>query len=315
MSRLFETLIIAGATGLLLGSLAMAVGGSISVIEMTTNFRPHLLVVSVALFAAGAFVHRPAAFAAIAAALLLSPSTLPYLLTDPVSSSVAESEITVLQYNTLYTNEDIDAIAEEILDADADAVALHEMTPDRWTELQQLIGHVYPHQADGLEEPLAGIRKFGTILLSKTPLRPAETAVYPVAPIAAVAELNDREVLLVGLHPSPSRTDADMIATRHELLAVTQSLVENHDGPALIVTDLNITPTSPEYRGFIEGLDWPDARRTLGIAPTFPAGAGNPIGIAIDHVFASPEFVITDFTLGDGGGSDHRSLLATIATS
>ena len=312
VSRSFEILTLTGAAGLLFGSLAMVVGGSISLIEVTTNFRPHLLVVASGILAIGLIVHRPAALMALTAMLVLAPSTLPYLVTSGVTPSQTAPEIGVLQYNTLFSNNDVSAIAQEILDADADVVALHEMTSDRWVALQPLISTSYPHFVNGLDEPLSEIRFFGTVLLSKTPIRSAADPAYPVAPVAAVTEIHGHDVLAIGLHPSPSRTDREKIDTRHELLAVTQSLVSAHDGPALVITDLNITPTSPEYRDFIEGLDWPDTRRTLGIEPTFPAGVSNPFGIAIDHVFGSPDLTVTDYALGDGGGSDHRSLVATV---
>lgn len=313
MSRIFDILLLSGALGLLLLSLAMVVGGSFSVVEVFTNFRPHLLAVAVAVAAVSLFAHRPAALVAAVAALVLAPTALPYLITNDTGRFGDAPTITALQFNTLYQNEDVDAIAQEILDADADVVALHEMTHNRWGALQPLIDDTYPFHVSGLDEPLAEIRNFGSILLSKTPMRSIAEQSPDVAPVAAVTQLRGHEVLAVGLHPSPSRTDTAKIATRHELLAVTQHLVDAHEGPALIITDLNITPTSPEYRDFIEGLDWPDSRRALGIAPTFPAGQRNAVGIAIDHVFASPEFTVTDYTLGAGGGSDHRSLIATVA--
>ena len=305
-------LVVVGAVGLFIASLAMIVGGSVSVIEVTTNFRPHLLVLATGLSAVALVVHRPAAVAAFAAALIFLPSTLPYLVNEPVVTQPGAAEITALQFNTLYSNDDVAAIADVVLDANADVVALHEMTPDRWSELQPLVAASYPHFVNGLDEPLAEIRTFGTVLLSKTPLRSVTDEAPPIAPVAAVTEIHDQEILAIGLHPSPSRTDAEKIAARNTLLDATQSLADAHDGPALVIADLNITPTSPEYSEFLEELDWPDSRRTLGIAPTFPAGLGNPIGIAIDHVFASPEFVVTDFERGDDGGSDHVSLLATV---
>ena len=60
---------------------------------------------------------------ALTAMLVLAPSTLPYLVTSGVTPSQTAPEIGVLQYNTLYSNDDVSAIAAVILDADADVVA------------------------------------------------------------------------------------------------------------------------------------------------------------------------------------------------
>ena len=137
-------LVVVGAVGLFIASLAMIVGGSVSVIEVTTNFRPHLLVLATGLSAVALVVHRPAAVAAFAAALIFLPSTLPYLLNEQVVTQPGAAEITALQFNTLYSNDDVAAIADVVLDANADVVALHEMTPDRWSELHPLVAGSYP---------------------------------------------------------------------------------------------------------------------------------------------------------------------------
>jgi len=313
VTRILEIIVKFSATGLLIGAILMLVAGSFPVIEVTTNFRPHLLVIGVGVVIVAAWVSRPMASVAIVAVLALAPSTLPYLFGADIASAAAGSEeLTVLQYNTLYTNHDIDGIAEEILSSDADIVALHEMTNDRWNQLQPQISDVYPHQVSNGN--LRASRGFASVLLSRTPLRPVQD-VPDIAPVAATTTIDDRDVLAIALHPSPSRTESAKIDHRRDLLDATVDFVEQHGGPAIIITDLNIAPTSPDYQGFIDDLGWDDPRRSLGIAPTFPTGPLNPIGIAIDHVFASPELIVTNYELGDGGGSDHRSLVARLAAS
>ncbi len=97
-------------------------------------------------------------------------------------------------------------------------------------------------------------------------------------------------------------------------MAAAVSVVAAHDGPAIVITDLNISATSPEYAAFLDELGWSDPRRDLGIEPTFPStGWMAPFGVAIDHVLVSPELVVHRYELGAGGGSDHHSLVATIS--
>ncbi len=313
MSRILEISLAVAAGGLLVLSLLLFLGGSFSSVEAATNLRPHLLVVAVGVLGLAIIAHRPAAVLALLAAAALAPSTLPYLGSGGSSLSNNAQEIAVLQYNTLYLNDDVQAIADEVLQSDADVVALHEMTDARWRELAPLVVEQYPFHVSGLDEPLAEVRRFGSILLSRSELQPFSTGAPALAPIAAVTQLHGREVLAVALHPSPSRTDGEKIAQRRTLLEATRELVAAHEGPAVVITDLNITPTSPDYQRFIDDLGWVDPRRELGIAPTFPAGPLNRIGIAIDHVLTSPELVVAEYRLGDGGGSDHRSLIARVA--
>ena len=312
MSRMFEIVLALAAGGLFVVSILLFLGGSFSAIEVATNFRPHLLAVAVVVLVVAAVLHRPAVALSLAAIVALSPSTLPYLGSGDVAVSSDAPEITVLQYNTLYLNDDVRSIADEVLQSQADVVALHEMTDYRWQDLAPLIEEEYPFHVSGLDEPLAEVRRFASILLSRSPLQAFSTD-EGLAPIAAVTQLHGHDVLAVALHPSPSRTDGVRIAQRHTLLQATRELVVSHDGPALVITDLNIAPTSPEYQDFIAQLGWVDPRRDLGIAPTFPVGILNRVGIAIDHVLASRELSVTGYQLGDGGGSDHRSLIASVA--
>lgn len=315
MSRILEITTAFAAGGLLIGSIAMWLGGSISAIEAITNLRPHLLVTATVVAIVAIGVHRPSVLLAVGAIAVLLPSTLPYLVAGDVTSDAAAPAISVLQYNTFYLNEDTVAIADEVLDANADVVALHEMTTDRWQEIASLIEVEYPYHVSGLGTSLSESRRFASVLLSRSPLVEADTSSYDFAPVAATTMIHGQEVLAVALHPSPSRTDPALISQRLELLAVTEELTSAHDGPAIIITDLNITPTSPDYHQFIDDLQWPDPRREFGIGSTFPAGPFNPLGIAIDHVFASPDLRVVDYELGDGGGSDHRSLVARVEFS
>lgn len=281
-------------------------------IEVASNFRPHLLVAGATLAVVLVFVHRPAAALVVLGVVALAPSTLPYLFTSSVGEPAAGQQVVALQYNTLFSNDDAAAIAGVILDSEADVVALHEMTPNRWDELSPLVDAEYPHVVNGLTEAVAEVRGFGTVLVSRTPLEPVSAELPGISPVAAVTELHGQSVLVVGLHPSPSRTDPVKIATRRELLAATLALTSGHNGPALVITDLNIAPTSPEYGRFLRDLGWDDPRRSHGLAPTFPAGPLNRVGLAIDHVFASPDFQITGYERGGSGGSDHLSLSATM---
>ena len=66
----------------------------------------------------------------------------------------------MLQYNTLYTNDDIEGIAQEILNSEADVVAVHEMTEQRWSELAPMIAAHYPYNVHRLEHGSTDVRGF-----------------------------------------------------------------------------------------------------------------------------------------------------------
>jgi len=89
-------------------------------------------------------------------------------------------------------------------------------------------------------------------------------------------------------------------------------VIEQYGGPAIIIADLNIAPTSPKYHHFLDELGWVDPRRNVGIEGTYTLWGIPTMGLAIDHVFVSPELTVFTYDVGPSGGSDHRSLIATI---
>lgn len=298
-------------------SVLLLFGRSSSLIEIGTNFRPHFLVATLSLLAVGgALGGKRDLAAALVPVLILSMSTVPYWVGGPPPIPENAATARVMQFNLLYSNTDNAAILREILDADADIVALHELTTDHWDALELALRSEYPYSvATPVAQRGRESNGGGKAILSRTPLERVDLGPrYRSPPLVASIELHGQEVLAVALHPSPARTDEFLIEQRSEKMAAAVSAVAAHDGPAIVITDLNISPTSPEYSGFLNDLGWSDPRHDLGIEPTFPShGWLAPFGVAIDHVLVSPELTVHSYELGDGGGSDHHSLVATIS--
>lgn len=246
-------------------------------------------------------------------------AVLPYLTASVDEPAEEQIAATVLQYNILFWNDDLDAIATVVRDADADVVGLHELTKAQWDVLGPELSAEYPHQIalpSGLGPGKS--RGGGKAILSKTPLANVEVDFDLelegtfIPPLAATTEIDGQEVLAIALHPSPSRTGAKRIFERQEKLLVVRQLVDVYAGPAIIIADLNIAPTSPRYHSFLDSIGWDDPRKDVGIDPTYNLRGVPGIGLAIDHVLVSPDIDVLDYEVGPSGGSDHRSLLATI---
>lgn len=301
--------------------LTTKLDGRFPFFEMVTNFRPQFFLYSL-LFLVGLMLARlwREALAMGAFAFVLGIGVVPYLVASPEVPDDGQVAASVLQYNILFSNRDLDAITEVVLDADADIVGLHELTATQWEVLQISLGDAYPYQLALPGGPGSSYqsRGGGKALLSKTPLTNVpvsfdlELEGTFVPPLAATTEIDGEEVLAIALHPSPSRTGAKRIFERQAKLAAVRDVIESYDGPAIVIADLNIAPTSPKYHSFLDSLNWDDPRRTVGIEPTYTLWGLPTMGLAIDHIFVSPEFAVFDYEVGEPGGSDHRSLVATI---
>ncbi len=307
-------------TGFLIG-ITLKLDGRFPFFEMVSNFWPQFFLYSILILVALmlARLWREALVMGVFA-IVLGTSVVPYLTATPEPPADGDVAASILQYNILFSNNDVDAIAEVVLDADADVVGLHELTVVQWELLQVSLGDAYPHQLalPGGEGSGYSSRGGGKALLSKTPLTNVpvnfelEFDRTFIPPLAATTEVDGQEVLAVALHPSPSRTGAKRILERQDKLRVVREVIEAYGGPAIIITDLNIAPTSPKYHSFLESVGWDDPRRNVGIEGTYTLWGIPTMGLAIDHVFVSPDLTVYDYQVGPTGGSDHRSLVATV---
>ena len=284
-------------------------------LELPTNFRPQLLFGAVLLAALAAFVGtRRDMLLSLIPVALLAATVLPFYFGGPEPIAEGAEEIRVLQYNVLFSNNDHEGIVSEVISSGADIVAMHEVTGFQWDAVRTELLVEYPFV---LFSPTSGGEGPSQVMLSRTPIESVEVQTnYHSPPFAVTTELAGQEILAVALHTSPSRTNPALIEDRALEIAAAVDAVEQHDLPAIVITDLNVAPTSPEYGRLLKDLGWDDPRRGLGLSPTWsPAGTalGPLFGVAIDHVFASPDFTVHSYELGDGGGSDHKSLTATIS--
>jgi len=287
-----------------------------AVFELVANGRVYLFLGGVVMVLAALAARRGGialVAAVVAAANLLC--VIPYWMPSPDIGGEDTAVAQVLQYNIWFGNDDMEAVAERIVLADADVVALHELTDGQWEALEPLLVD-HPHR---LARPVSddiGQLGGGMAVLSKSPLR--EVAVDPSAdlperPLLAVeTAILGETVTIVGLHPHASRFSSAKVALRNAQISATVDLLNARGGPAIVLTDLNVTPTSPVYKDFIDDLGWRDPHKLVGWKATWPSPA-NFMGMPIDHVLVSNDFALHRYRIMDGAGSDHRALVAQIS--
>lgn len=255
------------------------------------------------------------ALVAAAVLLLVTASMVPFWTAsaDPLPDD--RETITVMHYNIFFGNDDFASIASHISASDADVVAVHELLPDQWDALEPLLVG-YPFR---IAEPLVetdGHPGGGMALLSKMPLDrvvvgPEMSPAHRVT-LVATTTVGGHTVQIVGLHPPASRTDSAKVAVRNAQIDGVARLATESNLPMIVLTDLNITPTSPVYRQFLDDTGWRDPHRIVGWQSTWPTWGG-PFGLPIDHVFVSNEFALHSYRTGDGAGSDHKSIVAVVS--
>ena len=122
-------------------------------------------------------------------------------------------------------------------------------------------------------------------------------------------DTNDACVRLVGLH-AIAPFGAHIAAQHDEQLAIAATLARAApQGQAIVAGDLNTTPWSPMFGRLLSDGGLRDA--ALGRSITATWMSRQPVvGLAIDHVLASPQIVVQHYDVGPDLGSDHLPVIA-----
>jgi endonuclease/exonuclease/phosphatase (EEP) superfamily protein YafD len=224
--------------------------------------------------------------------------------------------LTLLEANLYFENPEKPALVKTLLDADADVLALAEVT-QRWVSAFEDGGLLakYPYQI---------LRPFdragsGAALLSRIPFDQSETLrlQYRQVPSATVT-VGGRAVRVVAVHAqSPSSPGVvDKWASEIAWFAGLRS--ERGDGRMVLAGDYNATYWHAPFRTLLTG-GWRDAHHELGrgMDASWPDNGvlGTVLGpyTRLDHAVLSPGVVATALTELELPGSDHRGFVVTLA--
>jgi endonuclease/exonuclease/phosphatase (EEP) superfamily protein YafD len=237
--------------------------------------------------------------------------------------------LTVMTSNILGFNQQTDQVVASILSADADVVALQELSPQMAEVLQRDLLDEYPYQVLNPKEGVAGM---GAI--SRYPIKQTSRSLpgsWVGTPQVLDLSLEGKIVTLINFHAIPPGTPAPEVLNRTTPIREQQArdlvaLVESLPGPYILLGDLNSVSLSTAYATISERLV--DAWRAggWGLGHTFPGavsrGSSRPaIGgipvpmwlVRIDYIFHSEDWRTLDAWIGPWDGiSDHRPVVARL---
>lgn len=264
---------------------------------------------------------RVALAATLALVVLFLFVYLPYFLPRPAARAPDEGQtLRVMAYNmgpaSLTPQLAVDAVAG----ADADIVALQEVTPGTASLLRQKLSQRYAYSVLRPEEGDTGLLSRYPIVESEF-FRPA--GVGRRALLAALDVAGTRLHILV-VHPQPPvalRPGGGLIPAGTRFGPLEREIIDianraaSLPAPVIVAGDFNMSDQSQAY-AYLAGR-FGDAFRTAGwgLGFTFPdrdprsGRAVTPL-VRIDYVFASPGVRFERAATGCGTGSDHCFVLA-----
>lgn len=261
------------------------------------------------------------------------PAPTPATASQPATqAATAPAELTVMTYNILYANRDLNETAAVIRDGRADVVALQETNRASAAALRRELGRLYPsmrfHEAPG-----AG----GLALLAKQPLKDIRVLPPthgPFATLVATVAVNGRDVTIANVHLTPTApptrlTPEDLVGTFNgaEQLRAQEitDILKRLPGatPTVILGDLNgppgsIAPARLIESGYIDSFAAPAEQGENGPAEpddrsTWRGGwADQEVGLRVDYVFHSRHLTTAASRVVAEQASDHDAVVATL---
>lgn len=231
-----------------------------------------------------------------------------------------EPDLRVVSYNTFVGAPGEEHVLALVAQHEPDILLLQEVFPPRQAALERALADRYPTQVTVQSPGVGGVSVFSR---------------HPVVETRAILDATDRSrstelvvldvdgqhVQVVPVHlisPCPrcgagilERLELEGDVRRAEMGTVLAAL--DPDLPAIIGGDLNSTDRSEPYRRLTAG-GFRDPQREAGRGPGFTWPHGGPVGalLRIDWVLVRG-LVPVGATVGDGGPSDHRPVVADLA--
>lgn len=253
--------------------------------------------------------------AVVAVVVLIAPGWWAVTQFRPWSTAPAAGagwpRLRILDANVTWTNTRAAGIAREVARDHPDIVALQEVTPQ---DLAQLTATgVFARYRWRILVP--NPRSAGMALWSDRPLHAASEWVDAGHPeLRARLDVGGVEVSLLVVHTFiPIGLP---VAQWKQELAGIAAAAGHLSGPRIVVGDFNATWDMQEFQSILStGLHDVAVESGDGWKPTWSPRPGLPAIVTIDHVLVSRRVVPVSYRLGPNPGSEHRSLLVTLAVS
>ena len=213
----------------------------------------------------------------------------------------------VMSANVLYSNARVDAATATFAAADADVVALSEVTPEIAESIRTSEAAVrYPHR---IEHPAD--RAGGLMLLSRFPVVDVPVDGFRRA-IDAEVTTPDGPVRVLVVHPPPPVFNHQVWSRE---LAALPDLALRSDDPLVVIGDFNASWFHPPFRQMLGDAGLRDALTVTGggLTMTWPSDELVPPFVTLDHVLVGDTIAALDGGTVATPGSDHRAVVATLA--
>jgi endonuclease/exonuclease/phosphatase (EEP) superfamily protein YafD len=307
VARPLEALLVILTLGVVGASALGLLAESFWMFELLTHFRLQFLAVQLPLLVVCLWRHRWVLFAATLPFTVVNAAVVaPYWPRETAICAPTDA-VALMSANLFGGNHDYSRFVDVARREQPDLLLLLEYN-SRWgTALSSLLTE-YPHRIVAEREDF-----FGLALFSRIPLTDASVIDLLGVP-AVVARLDlgaGDAVRFIGLHLSPPMS-AREASERNAQLDFVGQLAAAEPGPLIVAGDFNVSPYSPVLADWLERSALTDTRRGRGFGMSWPVSLP-VLGIPIDHVLVSEDFLVAAHYYGPAFGSDHYPVVTRLS--
>lgn len=307
IARPLETLLATTALGVVAASALGLLADSFWMLELITHFRLQLLAVQLSLLVVFLWRRRWLFLALIVPfAVVNATFVAPYWPSEDAIDTAPDT-VELMAVNLYGGNSAYSRFVDVARREQPDVLLLLEYN-SRWDSALTSLSAEYPHQVVADREDF-----FGMALLSRIPLKDADIVdLLGVPAIVATLERGSGDPLrFVGVHLEPPMS-AREARQRNAQLDLLGEIAAAEPRPLIVAGDFNATPYSPVLAGWLDRTGLRDARRGRGFGMSWPV-AMPVLGIPIDHVLVSEDFLVAAHYYGAAFGSDHYPVVTRLA--
>ncbi len=213
----------------------------------------------------------------------------------------ATGVLRVMSFNIWQGNNGVQRVVDEVRRQRPDMLGVVEFWRNR-DRLREGLARGLAHHADCTDLPLCGLALFSR---------------WPVQRVKARSLWAGPPYLYAKVHAPGGAVHVFVVHTLRfpwlgsqlKQVKAMRRIIRRVKGPVIVMGDFNSTPFSVMHRAFLQDT----ALRRLTHLPTWPSWAAGLPQIAIDHVFASPHWLLARGPfIGASAGSDHYPVIVEL---
>lgn len=275
-------------------------------IDLASNFRRHLLIISIVIFSIGILSTQILLILTSLITLIFSAVPLTSWQKKRNSPSTDNSrQLVVTSFNIQWNADNHVRSLMYIEQCQADVIVLQEVTLETSIIINNFRDR-FPYQyGEGHSHVMVISRyKLQFIEYIKWPGKFAKRALH------VTCSIHGRLIHLFAVHLQVTRIWHE-VAIRNQQIASLSNSIKNCNDAVMVVGDFNAAPGSRVLNTIEKEIGLKISSTLLSYRPTWPAKAGI-LGIQLDHFFVSSNLHVLSQQPGPCLDSDHRPITATV---